>query len=248
MNPKKKPDTQKPLFVSLLLDETGSMQPIKDPTIKAFNEYLEGLKKTEKDAPILFSLVTFNSSRTETRVVAEPVKSVKPLGADDYRPGAMTPLIDAAVKIIRATAEAVEARGDNPDVVVAIQTDGHENCSVEFDAGDLALLVKEKEQAGWQFVFLGAGLDAFAAATNAGIMLDADRVISYDLDHAEKSLGIVAAKMRRFYDVREASAMDFVAEERAELGDRWHKPSQAAEPKSPKKRDRKSSAGDISLG
>ena len=140
--------TNRPLFVSLLLDETGSMGSIKGDTIKAYNKYLDSLKEVESDAEILFSLVTFNSSDTRVRTIADPVRSVRPLTDDDYRPNHMTPLIDAAVKIIRATDEAVVARGDDPDVVVAIQTDGMENCSVEFDAADLARLVKEKEEAG----------------------------------------------------------------------------------------------------
>ena len=242
---------RKPLFVSLLLDETGSMQSIKGETIHVYNQYLAGLKETRTDAEIVFSLVTFNSSRTETRVIAEPVGSVRPLTDDDYRPDAMTPLIDAAVKIIRATEEAVAARGNDSDVVIAVQTDGLENCSVEYDAGDLALLVKEKEQAGWQFVFLGAGLDAFDAARHAGMILGPERVIAYDRDRSAEVMGVMTSKMSEFYEVRSPSALDFVAEDRAHVGDRWHRPDSAAPadpaPKPPKKRDRRSSAGDIRL-
>lgn len=250
--------TTKPLFVSLLLDETGSMMSIKGETIQAYNRYLASLKETRKDAEILFSLVTFNSSDTKTRVVADPVRTVRPLTDGDYQPNHMTPLIDAAVKIIRATDEAVAARDDDSDVVVAIQTDGLENCSVEFDAGDLAQLVKEKEEAGWQFIFLGAGLDAFEAAHLAGIQLAEDRVLSYDRALGEAAMGIMEEKTRAFYNVRNAQMMDIVAEDRQRAGDRWHKPNpadtagQASATPAPakgreKKRDRRSSIGDISL-
>jgi hypothetical protein len=164
-----KATTTRATFVSFLLDETGSMEPIKDDTLGGLNTYVEKLQRSGGD--ILFSLVSFNSNRTLKRYVAEPIHEVRPLTAGDYQPSAMTPLIDASVKIIKATAEAVAKRKDDPAVVIVLQTDGEENVSVEYSAADLALLVKEKEQVGWQFVFLGAGLDAFAAARQAGLHL-----------------------------------------------------------------------------
>lgn len=233
------------------------MGSIKEDTIKAYNRYLDGLKEVEADAEILFSLVTFNSSDTRVRTIADPVKSVIPLTSEDYQPNHMTPLIDAAVKIIRATDEAVVARGDDPDVVVAIQTDGQENCSVEFDAADLAQLVKEKEEAGWQFLFLGAGLDAFEAATYAGLRLAENRVLSYDRGMSDRVMSVMAEKTRRFYDARDALMMDIAAEDREKVGDRWHKADPGQPAKEPAKkrerqdrqdrRDRKSTTGDISL-
>ncbi|MCG8378351.1 MAG: VWA domain-containing protein, partial [Proteobacteria bacterium] len=174
----KKTKKPKATFVSFLLDETGSMQEIKDDTVGGFNAYVETLQKGDGD--IVFSLVSFNSNMTERRYVAEPIAKVEPLTDDTYQPRAMTPLIDAAVKIIKATDEAVSKRKDKPNVVVVMQTDGQENVSVEYTNADLAALIKEKDQAGWQFVFLGAGLDAFAAAREAGIMIDAQQVVAYD--------------------------------------------------------------------
>ena len=212
-----KKKSNKPLFVSFLLDETGSMQSIKDDTIGGFNAYLKELQ--QGDGETLFSLVSFNSSRTAKRYVAEPIKAVKPLTEEDYRPNAMTPLIDAAVKIIKATDEAVESRTGDADVVVVMQTDGQENVSVEYTSADLALLVKEKEAAGWQFVFLGAGMDAFEAARDAGLDLAAERVMSYGRDRSEKAFEVMAGKMRYYQQFRSSSALDFTDEEREDVGD-----------------------------
>ncbi len=89
----------KALFVSFLLDETDSMQSIKDDTIGGFNAYLRQLQKG--DVETVFSLVSFNSSETRKRYVAEPVTDVGPLTDSDYQPQAMTPLIDASVKSSR---------------------------------------------------------------------------------------------------------------------------------------------------
>lgn len=157
-------------FVSFLLDETGSMQSIKGDTIGGFNAYVETLRKDGGE--IAFSLVNFNSNRTRSRYVAKPIEKIQPLTKRNYRPAAATPLIDASVKIVNSTADAVKKRGDEPRVLVVIQTDGYENVSVEYTAADLASLIKEKTAAGWQFVSLGAGLDAFDASHNASIRIE----------------------------------------------------------------------------
>ena len=164
-------------FVSFLLDETGSMESVHAKTVDGFNSYVETLQKDAAD--MVFSFVSFNSNETNQRYIAEPLDAVAPLSHAAYCPDAMTPLIDASVKIIKATDDAVTQRGDNPNVVIVILTDGHENCSVEYDAADLAALIKEKTALGWQFVFLGADLDAFSAARAADFNIDARHTVSY---------------------------------------------------------------------
>jgi hypothetical protein len=206
-------------FVSFLLDETGSMESIKDDTVGGFNAYVEKLQK--EGGEILFSLVSFNSSRTRKRYVAEPIGEVRPLIAGDYEPQAMTPLIDASVKIIKATAEAVSKRTDDPAVVIVLQTDGAENVSVEYAAADLAALVKEKEQAGWQFVFLGAGLDAFAAAREAGLHLDAVNVVAYERALSRQVFAAAATNVARFAATGNARDLGFSEEQRRRVGDRY---------------------------
>lgn len=207
----------KTTFVSFLLDETGSMEPIKDDTIGGFNAHLGKLKESSNE--IVFSLVSFNSSKTRKRYVAEPIQSIRPLDASDYRPAAMTPLIDAAVKIIHATDEAVAKRTDDPNVVIVIQTDGEENVSVEYTSADLATLVKEKENAGWQFVFLGAGLDAFAAARQAGLHLDAARVVSYGRAQSREVFDAVGMNLVAFAATGVVDQLAFSDEQRDQVGD-----------------------------
>lgn len=209
--------SDKATFVSFLLDETGSMEPIKDDTIGGFNEYVKTLG--EDGADILFSLVSFNSSETRRRYVAEPIEKVAPLTAADYVPRAMTPLIDAAIKIIKATDEAVRKRVDQPNVVVVMQTDGQENVSVEYTSTDLAALVKEKEAAGWQFVFLGAGLDAFAAARRAGVDIPMDHVISYSRERSRQVFASTAKNVREFADSGSVSALGYSPAQREDAGD-----------------------------
>lgn len=218
----RKKTSDKTTFVSFLLDETGSMEPIKDDTVGGFNEYVKTLQ--DGGADILFSLVSFNSSETKRRYVAEPVANVQPLTTAQYRPHAMTPLIDAAVKIIRATDEAVQRRGDQPNVVVVMQTDGQENVSVEHTSADLAALVKEKEAAGWQFVFLGAGMDAFAAAREAGVDIPLDHVVAYSRTRSRQVFASTAKNVGEFAVSGSADALGYSPEQREDAGDEhWHK-------------------------
>ncbi|MDX1394926.1 MAG: hypothetical protein R3195_11055 [Gemmatimonadota bacterium] len=224
----------KTTFVSFLLDETGSMESIKDDTIGGFNEYVKTLQGSGGD--ILFSLVSFNSSRTEKRHVADPIGEVRPLTAADYRPHAMTPLIDASVKLIKATDEAVARRGDDPNVVIVLQTDGQENVSVEYTRKDLALLVKEKETAGWEFVFLGAGLDAFDAAHRAGLVLSDQRVMSYGRARSPQAFAGIAMNVAEYAERGMSADLDFSPDQRAAAGDEYH---DRRERKKARKRGRK---------
>src|SRR5262249_7759570 len=107
------------------------------------------------------------SRRIEKVCVAVPVAQVKGLDADSYQPGATTPLIDAAYKTIKAVEKSLN--GANPKVVICIQTDGHENASTEHTWDDLNALIKEKTAAGWQFNFLGTGIDAYDTGLRMGV-------------------------------------------------------------------------------
>jgi len=220
---KQKPvSATKATFVSFLLDETGSMESIKDDTIGGFNAYVETLRQAAgAGQEIHISLVSFNSNHTRKRYVAEPIERVRALGVADYEPDAATPLIDASVKIIKATAEAVAKRSDDPTVVIVIQTDGQENVSVEYENTDLAALVKEKVSAGWEFVFLGAGLDAFGAAHEAGLVLDAGRVVSYQRGRSREVFAAASANLAEFVVSGQADALSFSDEQRDQVGDSY---------------------------
>lgn len=155
-------------MISFLLDETGSMESIKDDTIGGFNSYLDALQHPDAGM-VEFTLIKFDSTKIEKVYVGVPINEVRPLTPETYRPGAMTPLIDATVKLINATEDALQKRTDTPKVLVIIQTDGQENASREYTMADLQDAMKAKTAAGWQFVFLGAGIDAFTQAAAMGI-------------------------------------------------------------------------------
>jgi hypothetical protein len=163
-------------LVTFLLDRTGSMEAIRDDTIGGFNAYLDGLKG-DSDANIDFTLVQFDSVSIDKICVAVPVADVAKLTRETFQPRASTPLIDAACKTINAV-EASLLGAPAAKVVICIQTDGQENSSTEHSWGELNALVKEKSAKGWQFNFMGVGIDAYDQGARMGISPDA--TVAYD--------------------------------------------------------------------
>src|SRR5690349_4561240 len=89
-NPEGKESTA---YVTLILDETGSMQHCKGAAIAGFNEYLRALR--QMPMPVRFTLTLFNSGKTEVRYHETPVAEVPDLAEATYQPTATTPLYDA---------------------------------------------------------------------------------------------------------------------------------------------------------
>jgi len=153
------------MFVTLVLDESGSMSAIREQAIAGYNAYVKGVREMTDPPNRLFTLIKFDSTKVEVVHRALPIAEVPPL--ESFSPGAWTPLIDASVKAIKATAERAPL---GARVVVVIQTDGQENASREFTLRDLQDLITAKTSEGWHFIFLGVGPDAFNQARQIGVL------------------------------------------------------------------------------
>ena len=151
-------DAGRRTLVTFLLDHSAPMAEIRDSTIKSFNSYLDILRAAGDR--IEFTLVLFNNEGLEQLHVCKPIGSVPHLTRETYVPRAKTPLIDATYHIISAVAETLQRRTDEPKVVICIQSGSLENCSTEHTWDGLRSLVERKAATGWQFHFLGAGIDA----------------------------------------------------------------------------------------
>lgn len=158
---------KKSLFVSFVLDETGSMQCVKQQTISGFNEYVDTLKKERGSNNIKFTLTQFNSSRIKVVYDGIALDDVVPLNDDSYRPSDLTPLYDAIGKTISALEGNLGKKKAN--VLVVIQTDGQENASSEYTQQNIFQLISKKKAEGWTFAFLGADQDAWLASQQIGI-------------------------------------------------------------------------------
>ena len=157
----------KDTIVNFVLDETGSMQIIKEATINGVNEYFGTLRNTK--GRVYLTLTQFNSNKVE--VVHEHVimSKVPDLNEETYRPDLFTPLYDAIGKTIKATQERIDKRKTKPAVLFVIMTDGLENASKEYTQGGIFKLIEEKTKDGWTFVFLGANQDSYVVAQSMGI-------------------------------------------------------------------------------
>lgn len=162
------PVTANTSLVTFLLDRSSSMQACKAATIEAFNGYVGGLQ-AETEAAIDFTFLQFDTQSLDKVCVAIPVRDVPALTPLTYQPRGGTPLIDAAVKTIRAVEQSLSKRQGNPKIVMCFQTDGEENSSVEYTWEELHGLIAEKQALGWQFNFLGAGIDAYVQGARMGI-------------------------------------------------------------------------------
>ena len=213
------PQTPTRTFVTFLLDRTGSMEAIRDDTIGGFNAYLDGLKGNG-DTDIDFTLVQFDSVSIDKICVAVPVGKVEKLTRDTYQPRASTPLIDASVKTINAV-EASLLHEVAAKVVICIQTDGQENSSVEHNWAELNALIKDKSAKGWQFNFMGVGIDAYDQGARMGISPAA--TMAYD--HRDRQATVAAfgasAENARRYARSECDDTDYRPAQKVAAGDRF---------------------------
>lgn len=164
-----------------ILDRSGSMSGFESDTIGGFNSILDKQKKTDGKCYVTTVLFSDHSKLLHDRV---DISEVKPLTDDDYRVGGCTALLDAVGKTIRHIAKIHKyARPEDvPEkTLFVITTDGYENASHRFDADEVKRMVEhEKEKYGWEFIFLGADIDAVETAGRIGI--DRSRAANYRKD------------------------------------------------------------------
>ena len=151
--------------VYFLLDRTGSMASMATDVIGGFNGFLSSQQQQPGFARM--TLVQFDTGDPfELRADALPLNHVAPLTDRTFVPRGGTPLYDATAQLISFASLRAEQRrvlGHAPeDIVFVTFTDGEENSSQRFRRADVLGMIKAKEAEGWTFVFLGAGLDAYA--------------------------------------------------------------------------------------
>ena len=167
--------------VVFILDRSGSMSGLESDTIGGFNSMIEKQRKEEGEAYI--STVLFDD-RTEVLYDRVPVAKVEPMNDKQYYVRGCTALLDAIGGAIRhiANVHKYAREEDRPEkTLFIITTDGMENSSRIYDYEKVKKMVeKEKDKYGWEFLFLGANIDAIEVAGRFGI--GADRAINYECD------------------------------------------------------------------
>ncbi|MGN0745574.1 MAG: hypothetical protein ACI4ML_02735 [Aristaeellaceae bacterium] len=190
-----------------ILDRSGSMHGLEKDTIGGFNSVLERNRAQPGDANVTTILFSHHLTLLHDR---QPIRSVAPITERDYSTAGMTALLDAVGQAIRKidnvqahTAEEYRAG----KVQFVIITDGLENASKEYSAQRVKQMIRDRqEKEGWDFIFLGANMDAVAVAADMGI--DEDRAVTAMPDAPGVSLQYeaVAEATTSFRQCRERSS------------------------------------------
>ena len=163
-----------------IVDRSGSMGGLETDTIGGFNATLEKHRKAKGEA--LVSTVLFDN-KTIVLHDRQNIVDVAPLTDSDYQVRGCTALLDAVGGSIRHISR---VHGYLPDeyrpekTIFVIITDGYENASVRYDYVKVKAMIKQKQELGWEFLFLGANIDAVGEATRLGI--EEDRAVTYLAD------------------------------------------------------------------
>ena len=163
-----------------ILDRSGSMASLVSDTIGGFNGMLEKQKKTEGEA--LVTTVLFDD-RTQVIHDRLDLQAVEPMTEKQYYVRGCTALLDAVGATIRHIQKIhkYNREEDRPEkTLFVITTDGMENASRKYTYDQVKRLIEEQRERGWEFIFLGANIDAAKEAARFGI--DQDLAVDYLAD------------------------------------------------------------------
>ncbi len=173
--------------IVFILDRSGSMRGLEADTIGGYNSFLERQKKEDGEA--LVSTVLFDDY---TEVIHDRVniQKVEPITDKEYYVRGCTALLDAVGGAIHhiGNIHKYAREEDRPEkTIIVITTDGMENASRYYNYDKVRRMVeRQKEEFGWEFLFLGANMDAIAAAGRFGI--SEDRAVRFMNDSAGQQL------------------------------------------------------------
>jgi hypothetical protein len=170
--------------INVIIDQSGSMGSLTADTIGGYNQFLAEQKVVPGDA--MFSLCLFSS---EARLVHDslPISGIPDLTTKTYRPSGGTALLDAMGSTIDEVGRKLAAMPEHErpsKVIFLIMTDGDENASKTYKADQVrSMVTHQREVYSWEFVFMGANIDAVAEGTNLGISM------SNSMNYAATSIG-----------------------------------------------------------
>lgn len=209
--------------ITVIADASGSMSHLQLDTIGSINSFL----KTQKEFPgeAVFTFVTFNNL---SHTVADFVKlaSAENVSTSTYRPSGGTALLDAMGDAITSVGQRLASlpEEERPSkVLFLIITDGQENSSHRYTQEQIKSMVEHQRQVySWEFVFIGANIDAFAAGTSLGI--SGTNSVSYQA---------TSAGTARLYDTISESTKSYRSSHSSLAPDFFNQPSTPTTPVTP---------------
>jgi uncharacterized protein YegL len=189
-----------------ILDKSGSMSGLEADTIGGYNSMLAKQQEVEGECRITTVLFDNNYEILHDRI---DIRAVRAITKKEYKVGGSTALLDAIGRTIHKIGNAQKHTADDyraEKVMFVIITDGEENSSREYSAEKVkAQIERQKAKYGWEFIFLGANIDAVQTAGRFGIT--PDRAIDYlaDSEGTELNFKVMASAVATF---REAGIVD----------------------------------------
>lgn len=161
-----------------ILDKSGSMSGLEKDTIGGFNSLLDQQRKVDGECVITSVLFDNRYELLHDRI---DIRAVQPITGKEYFVGGSTALLDAIGKTIHKIGAVQKNTTEDyraEKVMFVIITDGEENASRNYSSMQIREMIqRQKERYGWEFIFLGANIDAVETAGRFGI--DADRAVDY---------------------------------------------------------------------
>ena len=192
--------------IVFILDRSGSMSGLEDDTIGGFNAMIEKQKREQGDAYVSTILFDNYSEVVHDRV---DIRDVPPMTRKEYYVRGCTALLDAVGRAIHhiGNVHKYAREEDRPERTLFIfTTDGMENASREYTYDRVRKMIEhEREKYGWEFLFLGANIDAAREAARFGI--SEDRAANYHADR-EGTAVVYEAMNEAVCSVRACRPMD----------------------------------------
>lgn len=166
--------------IVFILDRSGSMEGLEQDTIGGFNSVLQ--KNRKRGNPTVVSTILFDD-RIDVICDRKNIKDVEPLTDKEYYVRGCTALLDAvgsSIEHVSKVQKALPKHHRAKNIMFVITTDGYENASRQFSYSKVKKLIEKKSAKGWEFIFMGANIDAAAEATRIGI--NASRAAQYCAD------------------------------------------------------------------
>ena len=183
--------------IAYILDRSGSMQPMQEPAVAAFNDFVKSQLDVPGDARL--TLIQFDDAY-EVPVASMPIQEVPQLTAATYTPRGSTALFDAIGRTIKETDRRISAlpATDKPGkVILAIFTDGEENASQEYSSKHISDLIRlYRDEKSWEFLFLAANQDAIASAKSMHMDAHLSANVSFSMKGMKSTAGAMSRKVR----------------------------------------------------